>query len=175
MTRKRLILIIVTVLVLGGAGFFVWQYVLKAPTGSANNTNGSTATDTPTDVEIKGSVTDAQEAIAKKDYTTAYASLDAVIDKTADKPTKANLINEKASVAVAENDLDKALQLSLEAYKVYASNRTAQRVADAYARLGDKTKAIEYYRLALELTGNDTSINYVRYYEAKIADLEAKQ
>ena len=155
-------------LALGGAGFLVWQYALKESMTREPVTNQQALAQSAI-----GEVIDkAEESVSKNDYASAYALIDAEIEKTTDNSVKANLISSKASIAVEEKNLDKALDLSLAAYDVYPSNVTAQRVADKYAILSDKIKALEYYRLAIQLTGEDESINYVRYYETKIAELE---
>jgi len=171
MKSKRWIIAVAAVVILGGAGFLVWQQFFKGSAGQET----SITTDGPTSEAIAKTIDKANEAAAKNDYTTAYALIDDAIEETTDKPEKANLINSKANLAVAQKDLDKALQLSLDAYAASPTDVTAQKVADKYANLGNKAKAVEYYRLAISLIQDDESINTARYYETKIADVESQE
>lgn len=171
MKKKRWIVIIAAILALGGTSFLVWQYVVSEPLTREPVISQQTLTES----DIREVLGKAEESVRKNDYAGAYALIDAAIEETADNSIKASLITAKVDIAFEEENPSRALQLALDAYDIYPSSRTAQEVAAIYAMIGDKAKALEYYRLAIQLTNeNDESINYVQYSETKITELEGQ-
>jgi tetratricopeptide (TPR) repeat protein len=76
----------------------------------------------------------------------------------ADNETKYMLYIQKGSAAVNSGNNQAALEQYLKAYAVSKTYESTRLIADTYRDLGDKQKAIEYYKLAYGLIPDDYTL-----------------
>ena len=92
----------------------------------------------------------ALSAVLTGNYTQAYAILDSVIAKTTSKPALANLYIQKAGIASQANDYTNSLAFAQKAESLAPSAESAGLEGDAALASGNKTLALQYYKLQLK-------------------------
>lgn len=104
----------------------------------------------------------------------AISYYDKEINSSKDNKEKALLLMSKATIYFNDKDYTNALQTTLEADALNSTENSNQFLAKIYVILGEKSKAIERYKKAIDLIDNeDTMASFTkRYYESKIRELE---
>lgn len=98
----------------------------------------------------------------------------ALSDTDANPETRYLLYIEKGNGLAAKQDLKGAIEAYLQAEQLQKTRSVAELLAESYSALGDKAKAIEYYKLAIARLPADrpTSATDKEALELKIKELE---
>lgn len=153
--RKRIIIGIVMLLILVAAGVVGWRVY----EGQRKPAEQSTESEVNPQPIVIASPEDIQNRI----------------DAEADDKAKADLYSELSTTHQLNGDNQQALEAAIRAHELDSSLSRIVVVAAMYEAVGDKTKALEYYKKALEKTSPPSSpgvrSDYADY-QAKIKELE---
>lgn len=153
--RKRIIIGIVVLLVLVAAGVIGWRVY----------ENQKKPAEQSTEAEVK----------PQPIKVASPEDIQSRIDAEADNKAKANLYSEMSTTYQLNDDNQQALEAALQAYELDPSLSRTAVVAAMYEAVGDKPKAVEFYKMALEKTSPPSSpgvrSDYADY-QAKIQELE---
>jgi tetratricopeptide (TPR) repeat protein len=156
LTKKQVITGISVVVVIAAAiGFGILVRSLQQSAGDNTSSDGAVATgqklpDLITEVQDLESAGKSAEATKKIDEALAKSD-------TSDE-TKYMLYIQKGSAAINSGNTQAALSQYLKAYETSKTYESTRLVADTYRDLGDKQKAIEYYKLAYGLIPDDYTL-----------------
>jgi|SRR6185503_8729623 len=162
--------VVVLLLAMAGAGLFVWWLQNKdsLPTGG---THGYSKT---AEKPLPEAADEAQKlAIAGKVDESNKKLQEALVQQNVPDEEKKQLYVQQGVNYGNSGDHAKALQAYLQAEKAMSDYTTSHLIAESYEALGDKPKAIEYFKKALtQLDPNAISYNTEKQYcEGKIKDL----
>lgn len=156
LTKKQVIAGISVVVVIAAAvGFGILVRSLQESTSGSSSSDGAVATgqklpDLITEVQDLESAGKSAEATKKIDEALAKSD-------TSDE-TKHMLYIQKGNAAVNSGNNQAALEQYLKAYAASKTYESTRLVADTYRELGDKQKAIEYYKIAYGLIPDDYTL-----------------
>lgn len=157
LSKKQVVTGISVVVVIAAAvGFGILVRSLQQQNGGNNPTSeGAVATGQKLP-EIVSEVQDLQSA-GKSDEATKKID-EALAKSDTSSETKYMLYIQKGNAAVNNGDMQAALTQYLKAYESSKTYESTRLVADTYRDLGDKQKAIEYYKLAYGLIPDDYTL-----------------
>lgn len=155
LTKKQVVTGISVVVVIAAAvGFGVLVRTLQQSTSDASS-DGAVATGQKLP-EVISEVQDLQSAGKTEE---ANKKIDEALAKNdVSNETKYMLYVQKGNVAANNGDTQAALTQYLKALDTSKTYETTRLVADTYRDLGDKPKAIEYYKQAYALISDDYTL-----------------
>lgn len=122
--------------------------------------------------EIGSLIQQANDLGNNKDISSADEKYTEAINVSSDINGKANLTIAKAGLYLNDNQQDRALEMALQAEKIYLNENVAQFIATIYARKGDNQKAIEYYQKVIDFIDKNGAIDDSKgYYLGRIDEL----
>ena len=156
--KKRLIIIVVFVLLIG-VGMGIWWYL--------NNNSSTQNTD-------KANSSGTVESIVTGKYSDGQAALDKSINSTTDPGAKAWAYIQKSSIALNSGNYVDAYNFAKKAEELRPDRYSAQMMADAAVKKGDKADAIAKYKLsASRITGTSGMDKLdIQELQGKISKLE---
>ena len=162
--------VVVLLLAMAGIGILVWWLQNK----DSLPTNGAGSYSKTEEKSLPEAADEAQKlAIAGKVDESNKKLQEALAEQNIPSEEKQQLYVQQGVNYGNSGDHAKALQVYLEAEKAKSDYTTSHLIAETYEALGDKTKAIEYFKKAItQLDQNAISYNTEkRYCEGKIKDL----
>lgn len=106
----------------------------------------------------------------------ALKAYDEAIASQSDDTLKANLLIKKSALAFSNDRKEVALESAQTAYDLEVNLGTASTLAQLYDKKGEKEKAIEYYKKAVDLIDTEAdpeSSMDESFFKRRIAELEA--
>lgn len=168
--HKRVVLaagIALLLIAMVGAGFLIW-WLQKGAGGGATEPYNE-ALEKPAPVAVQ----EAQKQALAGNTDAAQSTLQTAINQSTNTEEKQQLYVQQGVTYGNNGDYQKALQSYLEAEKVKSDFTTSHLIGEAYEALGDKAKAIEYFKKAISQLDPE-AISYTmdkRVYEDKIREL----
>ena len=173
-TKKKLVAVGGVALLLVGmaaAGLFVWW--LQSKNSEQLPVSGGSFNETR-ETALPTAVDEAQQLAIAGKVEESNKKLQEALNQGNIPNTERQQILVQQGVNYANSDnYQKALELFLEAEKVASTFTTSQLIGSSYEELGNKEKAIEYYKKALSQLDQNAR-GYVmdkEYYEAKVKEL----
>lgn len=170
LTKKRLLVtggIIVLLLGMAGAGMFVWwlQNKDRLPEGNFIMTPEKPMPSAVDEAQSLAIVGKTDEANKKLDEALADGNLSGEV--------RSQILVQQGVSYGNKGDNAKALERYLEAEKALSTFTTSHLIGEAYEALGDKQKAIDYFKKGIgQLNPSAISYNMDKtYYEDKIKQL----
>lgn len=160
--KKRFILAAVVMVLFVGACIGIWLYFNN--NSSKNNTNKANSSGTV-------------ESIVTGKYANGQAALDKSISNTTDPGAKAWMYIQKASISLNSGDYTNAYNFAKKAEELKADRYSAQMMADAAVKKGDKADAVAKYKLSISrITGTSGMDKLdIQELQGKISKLEGQK
>lgn len=182
--RKKVIIIVVVILVVLGAAAFVFRTPITdwvnatfhlGTTEEQKTDDSSVSKPAPLDDAAAARIEDVAALVSSPENqgnTTKQAEIYAEAASTSSGAEKAYYQATQATVYVTAGDLQQALTVALLAHQESPSAFTASVVADIYERLGDKAKALEYYKQAVTYSEAAGRAGLGDFYRYKVEELK---
>lgn len=176
-SKKRLFIILGAVGLLIVAGLLLYFFVF-AKQGNSDSTDGADSPFKPSQSQsaIREEVS---SSLRTDDSATVNQKLDQKLTQNVSKEDKSYLYTVKGSLALSSGtpNYDAALDSYYKAEEVAPTYETALNIADTAFRKGDKTAAIQYYKLYLSRSvdkdGKDLDPQGRTNYEKRLKELES--
>lgn len=120
----------------------------------------------------------AQQYAYKKQYSEAFTAYEYAADATTSNDEKARIYTEEMNTALQAKQYDVVIKAGDTLLAIQKSANTYALVASAYESQGDKAKALEYYKKALDYFNSQEVHNSnvgAKQYRAKIKELGGTQ
>lgn len=156
LSKKQVVTgISVVVVIIAALGFGVLVKTLQQSASDSANPEGAVATGQ----KLPAVITEIQDLQSNGKSDEATKKIDEALAKSdIDNETKYMLYVQKGNASANNGDTQGALTQYLKALETSKSYETTRLVADTYRDLGDKTKAIEYYKQAYALIPDDYTL-----------------
>jgi tetratricopeptide (TPR) repeat protein len=157
LTKKQVVTgISVVVMIAAAVGFGILVRTLQQNgTGETATSDGAVATGE----KLPELITEVQDLQSSGKTEEATKKIDEALAKSeTDNETKYMLYIQKGNAASNNGDVQGALAQYIKAYEASKKYESARIVADTYRDLGDKAKAIEYYKIAYGLISDDYTL-----------------
>lgn len=175
-SKKRLFIIIGAVGLLIVAGLLLYFFVFAKQGNSATSETDSPFKPSQSQSAIREEVS---TSLRTDDSATVSQKLDQKLTQNVSKEDKSYLYTVKGSLALSSGtpNYDAALESYYKAEEVAPTYETALNIADTAFRKGDKTVAIQYYKLYLSRSvdkdGKDLDPQGRTNYEKRLKELES--
>ena len=160
-------------LALIGSG--VWWFITTNKTSNTEDANSEQTVFEKKASEIKA---DWSVANSSSDYESGKTTLSDKADNSSSPEDKAKAYMQLSQLAVNNNDHEMYLEYALRAEKESPTHLTARMCGDASRRLGDKDRALEYYKMSLERVGepvnDERKVYFIMEINEKIEELNSE-
>lgn len=171
LTWKIVLSICLLALVGGGA----WWFITTSKTDNTEDANSEQTVFEKKASEIKA---DWSVANSSSDYESGKTTLSDKADNSSSPEDKAKAYMQLSQLAVNNNDHEMYLEYALRAEKESPTHLTARMCGDASRRLGDKDRALEYYKISLERVGepvnDERKVYFIMEINEKIEELNSE-
>ena len=163
---------ICSVALIGGG---IWRFIMSNKDDGAEDTNSEQTVFEKKAADIKA---DWSVANSTGDYESGKATLSEKADNSSSPDDKSKAYMQLAQFAVNNNDNEMYLEYALKAEEESPTHLTARMCGDASRRLGDKDRALEYYKISLERVGepvnDERKVYFIMEINEKIEELNSE-